>query len=420
MAENNTGLTVRPVSPEEMAAFLQLVSDAFVETEQRARAEFPPGGLARGGFLGEKLVSGLVIYPYSCWMGDDRVPGAGLSAVVTAAEHRRRGFARTVIRQSLYEMRQRGWWTCALYPASFPFYTRLGWGVGGTFLRFRLQPAALAHHRGAPGEMVRLTGADWGTPARVYEAFARRHNCCLVRDENLWKRYLERGGPGEYGLADKRFAYAWVGRDGHPRGYLIYRYQEKEPGKPWQRRLLVRELVALHREAWRGILAFLAGHDLQADEIGLGQPPDTLLPHFLPDPRVEVRVEPLFAFRLVEVKGALEARTYPSGLRGEFSLAVEDPLCSWNTGTFWVRVEEGRAHVHPAPQGEGAHAQPAQQVEGARPHLACRIDVLSALYSGYLDPRAAREAGRLSADDQALDLVTGMFSGRVPYLYDWF
>ncbi|HHY95529.1 MAG TPA: hypothetical protein GX513_11065 [Firmicutes bacterium] len=340
---------MRAPTPGEMHLLVNLIGETFLEADEQVRTESMPGAQPRAAFVGGELASCLVFSPGKLWMGRDMVPTGTVSAVATAAHH--------------------------------------------------AAPAA---------------GDDWVALSPVYEKFARLYNCCLVRDEALWRRQIA-GLAQERGLGGRRFVYLWYASPEaatrrEASGYIIFRFQNVDPERPWERRLLVRELVALDDASWRGLLGFLARHDFQAREVVMGGPLDCPLPFYLDDPRIEVRREPLFAFRLVSVPEALQARRYPVDLGGTFTLSVQDPLCPWNQGVLRVKVQEGRAEV-----------EKLTLVTGLSADLACPVAALSSLYCSYLTPRQAADAGWLAVGDgRALALLQGMLAGRLPFLWDWF
>jgi len=109
-------------------------------------------------------------------------------------------------------------------------------------------------------------------------------------------------------------------------------------------------------------------------------------------------------FRLLDVSAALDARGYRDDIAHVVSLAVEDELLPENRGPWRVAVEGGKASV--------------ESVDNAT--MTIPIGTLSAIYTGFLSPSAARAVGLLEAGESEIRALEGIFGGPAPWLTDFF
>jgi predicted acetyltransferase len=68
---------------------------------------------------------------------------AGLSAVASPPEHRRRGNVRRLLRESLNEYRDRGVDLSVLWPFEYRFYASYGWATASRYRRLAAPPGQL-------------------------------------------------------------------------------------------------------------------------------------------------------------------------------------------------------------------------------------------------------------------------------------
>ncbi len=393
---------VRPARPEEVTRLASIHSQAWNVDPPR----YEPGehdlSASRVLAIGDEVAAVLEIIGREVWFGPDRLGAVGLGGVATAPEHRRRGYCRRLLQEVMKEVRDQGKVLSLLWPFSYAFYRRLGWETGGLQLWVTLPLAALPRDIGR-GWTARPVGADSPADLAVlddlYSRWARRFHGCLVRQPEDWKRRLQHRN-------ERRFTYLVCSPESGPAGYVTYAFR---PLPDDWRQLLVREFVALDGRAHQALLGLLGNHDSQAQRVELVLPPDDLLLHRWPD-RTEATVRDGFMLRVVDVKAALEGRSYPGAEDGELKWRVRDELCPWNDGVFHVAWDRGRCAVRPAPAA-------------ASWDLECDAATLSGLYAGKLPPQAALALGRLAVTGDRPELLPWLgrcLGGRLGWLQDFF
>jgi len=109
--------------------------------------------------------------------------------------------------------------------------------------------------------------------------------------------------------------------------------------------------------------------------------------------------------RLVDVARALSARRYHDA--GDLTLAVADPFCDWNSGTYRLSVG--------GPDGEATveRTDLAGKVDSV--DVALDVSALGAIYLGGLRPSGLAEIGLITEIRAgALDRADRMFVGPRP------
>lgn len=302
----------------------------------------------RGLFADGDLVSACKLYYLTATVRDEWTEIGGFGGVATPPEHRRRGYARQLLREALREYREAGVDLVALWPALIRFYRGLGWGTANWDRRAAVPPAQLDGVAGAreagdsspDGRFRHLTGEDWERLRSVEVERAERYGLSLRRSETWWRErtlaaWASDAEPYVYG----------VERDGDLAGYVIYRVQSGEDG----RHLDVRDLAGVDRAAERALLGFLADHDSQVETVRVGGPLAEDLLDLVPDPEeIETGVEPGPMVRFADAERGLAGLSWPADADVRLVLAVTDALVDHNDGRYRLDVAGGAATVEPA------------------------------------------------------------------------
>ena len=411
-----TGFIWRPITHDELDAAADLDARAFRVEASRVRTSLEGNsrfswrdvyGVERDGALAAVLTA----FPMDLWLGGGPLAALAIAGVAVPPEHRRRGVAKFMLRQTHAHFRAAGRHVAILYPFAVGFYRALGYEMVETRHHYRVPPTSLPLH---PERLnVRLAGpGDWTGVHAAYDAFLRGRGG-VQRAEAVWR---ERFHDRDAELAVYQDATGIA-------GYVQYEFKRMEPRTPdepvWFE-LLAREMVALTAAAERGLLGFLAAQQEQASAVHLVCSPDAPLlfalsdPRSFPDRRVEFIMNAVFQgtpglmLRVLDVPGALAARRYPQGVTGEVGLRVADPEQP-DAGPWRVRFEGGQAQVTPADPAGGEA-------------VAVDIATLSALFVGALSASQAERLGRLQGSPAALATLDAAFA--TPPLMvqrtDWF
>lgn len=389
----------RPITDElrpQLAALWQNAYRFSFPDGARQAAEVPLGetlGIVEGG----RLASFTRISSFHVRNGREwDVPMGGIGGVATWADAQGRGHVGKIMREALCVMRERGQVVSALYPFSHPFYRRYGWASCGRVRRY-----GPFHQRDIqPGPessaVTALTSPDdWNAAAQVYREVEKRYFGLVRRGEWRWRKrfreVLESGGQ----IYAAQF-------DGRTEGYMLcdFRYEDRV-GNHCE---IPEFLFTTHRAA-RAMFAFLAVLPRNVCDISIQVPemPD-LSPHF-PEP-VQTQVRNIFMHRVVDVKGAVEQRDYPSGLAGSVIVSIQDERAPWNAGQWELAFSNGAASVRKAEGGEA---------------LPLTIEQFSDLYSGGCNVTLLHKLGVFSGGaTKDWSLLDAAFGERTPALLDAF
>jgi predicted acetyltransferase len=108
--------------------------------------------------------------------------------------------------------------------------------------------------------------------------------------------------------------------------------------------------------------------------------------------------------RIVHVQSALSARGYPSTVKSELHLELDDPLLSENSGRYVLWVQDGRGRVE----------------RGGRGSLQLSVQSLAPMYTGFCTPAQLRSTGLVQGDDSVIEQASLLFAGPPPHTQDRF
>jgi predicted acetyltransferase len=392
----------RHITPEEYDEFRRITKYAFTVSPDHLAYwlsdEFDFAA-AEAVFEGGKMVSIAQLLPFKVFYGDTLIRMGGFSGVATPPEYRRKHYVRHLLYNCLVEMRENKVPISYLYPFSFAYYRKFGWEQSSVIHIIKLSPEYFMGIPEVAGQMERKDPDDSEELNRVYEAFAKRYNSCCVRDKKYWKKLLT---PPHI----NRYIYLWRNSRGEPKGYVIYDNVDKSAEPIFEINIRFREWMALDGEARLGIFRFLRDHDSQIKQIAMRHPPDVQVIPFLNNPRCQFEITAGFMNRIVDVKQAFEAKSYPPGLAGKVRFRLKDDYCSWNDGSFALEIEGGKAKVRAG----------VSEVD-----FATDICCISALFTGFYTLREVFEYGKIH-DITAKDVerFSPLFAERTPYLSNAF
>lgn len=345
-----------------------------------------------GAYDGGRLVSHARVKPYRQWFGGRAVPMGGVASVAVTASHQRRGVAKATVSALLPVMRERGQVVSALYPSTVALYRSMGWERAGDYTWLDVRGPALRAL--GPVEGVTLRPAEQADVAGIraaYEAVCRDTAGMLDRTGPFFDRspldgdasvvVAEGDGIEGYAIADRR-------NRGHTTEVTAW------------------DVTATTVAAERAVWFWLGAGASVVPTVRAKAYADSLPLHLADaDAAVTVHEHQRWMLRLVDAPAAVAARGWPAGLAARVDLDVRDDLVADNAGRWRLAVEGGSGSL----------------TRGGDGTVALDVGALSALYTGYADPRTLRRAGRLTTTDEAaLDALATMTAGPRPRMLDYF
>lgn len=330
------------------------------------------------------------------WWGGRPVPAAAVAFVGVDPPARGRGAASRLLARTLNQLRSEGAALALLYPATLSLYEKVGFARAGFTRRMSAPPASFGRagagfpSSGLPA-MVRMNPLDADLLAAIRRAAAA--DGMLERDEALWTLALHPDGESEIDV------YLALGAQGHE-GYLALT-------PPRAGRLRVADHCLATPEAAAAAAGLLASYRGRVDRVVWNAAPDDLLLHGLIDVGSGVDDWEEWMLRILDVPAALSARGYSDHAAGELLLKIDDSVSPQNNGQWKLTVGGGKGFV-------------AQTNDDCAGNIRLSLNTLSTLYSGYINPSAARRMRRIAADDPQVAVMTSIFSGGYPYFCDRF
>lgn len=322
-----------------------------------------------------KVVGGAGAYKFDTTVpGGARVPTAGVVAVGVLPTHRRRGILRGLMRKEIDDVREWGEPLATLYASQGAIYRRYGYGpasISGDIAlpcanaSFYATPPSVGHVR-----MVTVEEALELFPP-IYDRVAAETAGMLSRTGEWWEKRKLATGPWMKG----ELFMVVLEIDGEPEGYATYSIESEMEHMVSHSVLQVREAIGATPAATRDIWRFILDVDwIETVKAGF-LPPDHPLFLLLTEPRrMAYRAIEALWCRLVDVGGALSARTYRDG--EPVVLDVGDEFCPWNEGRWEVSVDGG------------------EQTK-ATPDLRLGVDMLGSVYLGGFSFADLARAGRV-------------------------
>ena len=313
------------------------------------------------------------------------VPFRGVAAVAVVPEARRRGVAERLLRAQLERMRRRREPLALLNPFSAPFYAKLGYGIVEWVDVVRAAPRQLPPSPLRAQVRKLELPRELGEVMRVYAA-ARAWSAGLVARDGWWwqERVLARA-PDRIGFVSGR----------RLEGYALYEVP-KEPATLGKQHVLVKELVALTPDAWRGLVGFFEALGEQVGMVELSLPRGSAAsllgaPGMVGAPDAGVYHATLLQAsgamaRIADLAAALPLLAAPA--RGRLGLDVEDPVLgalSYDV-TFGDRIAVTVG-------------------DRARSRLALKADQLAQVLFGAVEAKLLLARGQISGHPQAAALL---------------
>jgi len=267
---------------------------------------------------------------------------AGVTVVGVLPTHRRRGILRSMMRQQLDDVHERGEPLAALWASEETIYGRYGYGLASLVTQLEIPVVHGAFHHGFERVgAVRLVEPDEAQQLmpQIYDVVRRRTPGMYERSAAWWEyRVLADPEDFRFGGSPKHLAVLEV--NGTPQAYAIYRLHVTFGTLGPETTLSTIEVLGVSPSATASIWRYLLDVDWTRTVSARLQPHDSPLFLLLTRPnQAGPKVFDGLWIRLVDVGAALSGRTYAAD--GSVVLDVRDRFCPWNEGRW--KLEDGRA-----------------------------------------------------------------------------
>jgi predicted acetyltransferase len=332
------------------------------------------------------------------WLGR-ALPSAQVLQLATPPQHRGAGHGAGLLAGLLGELHDDDVPLVTLTPSTFPFYRGSGFEVAGSWTMYEARAEHLPK-RTAPYRARPVSLDDPAELAAVYARVAPTRHGAFDRGERFWRQLARRG-------KDKTAAaFVLDGPEG-PAGWAVATLEFREHPAPFQTRVEVADWGCLPG-ADAALFALFAGYASMNGMVAWSGPdPDPAALYALSDRFARLTDRWHWMLRLVDLRAALQARPWPSGVAGQVTFRVEDPACPWNTGSWRLELSAGQGQLDPAPAGPGT--------------ATADIRGLASLFTGFAGPDDLIRAGLLGGfDPAAVDLLRAAFASPRPWTAEFY
>jgi len=382
-------LGIKLVSRKDGERAFQLITYCFPwfnEVKEKARElidDFVSKDVILGYYDERGILNAMIaILPFDIYIYGSPLGMGGIGIVSSMPEGRHGGKVAGLLKNSLQIMRDRKQFVSMLGPFSYEFYRKYGWELSFERLNYDIPIHHFSEFNKKSGSIRPFKDDDLEAVNAIYTEYARKHNCCIIRDKALWTDFmLDDSRTKKY----PKYTYLWTDADNNPGGYIIYTIKEDK--------MNIHEMVYLDQRAKEGLFWFIFAHQSQVDNVYWSTSSDERLYLDLTNPRVGMGLTPGMMFRVVDVKNALLSRCYDKNTEAKFSISISDPDAEWNNKNFLIELEEGEIDVEECEAGE----------------VSCTIQTFSQIFTGYVTPGEALLHNKLIGELKAIEEMNKIF-----------
>ncbi|WP_371377071.1 enhanced intracellular survival protein Eis [Sporomusa aerivorans] len=344
-----------------------------------------------GWFDGDKLVSQVAVYPFQVRIFNKTYDMGGLTGVGTFPEYSNQGLMHKLLYQALEKMRENKQSISYLYPYSIPYYRRKGWEIISDKIIFEVKDYQLPKNKQVAGEVERVD-IESDAVKKAYERFALQTHGAMLRHELAWN---------EYWLwdLDDLMAAVYYNDDGQPDGYVLYWIADEV--------FHIKDMIFVNEEARSGLWNFISAHFSMISKVIGNIHTDEPLAFLLEDADIKEIISPYYMARIVDLQQFIDQYPFkPDTREREWTFTLDDPLLSWNQGTFTLRI---------SPEGKG-------EVDRTAVRSSSRIDIktMTTMLLGYKRPDYLHKIGRIACSPETVDMLEDAIEQQTPYFSDYF
>lgn len=377
-------MEIRRLSGDEIYDAATMATDVFqVETGSWTQGyliseEEAGPGVVWGVYDHGRLVGSCVAPSQPVWFGEKQILGGYVEKVCTWEADRRHGYAGELMRSVLRNARERGVLITYLWPFSYRYYRKFGWELTADRIRLSLSREH-ALQFDSWGTIEEVTVGQVDVLEGLWAEFAQKYNGSSVRSARCWIRLMAK----HYGALPAPSAPLYGGAhgslgcwlDGELMGYVRWKRVPED-----KEELEIIELVCRSGEVEKALLRAAAEREPQAKTVTWDSPMDRF-GHLL---RGEARdftrkIEAGAMARITDPEAFLRTVHWSDGAKGALKLTIHDPV--FGMQQFCLALEGGEI----------------QPVQSAKIELACDVQTLAQIASGYLKAEKACELGLIDS-----------------------
>lgn len=400
----NKQLKMKNVGLEQLEQYNQLLRYVFQVTDRdlqkvgweekeiiRAKSPTLEKADVLGWFDRDKLISQVAVYPMKVRIFNRTYDMGGLTGVGTYPEYANQGLMHKLLYKALENMRERKQTISYLYPYSIPYYRRKGWEIISDKITFEINDYQLPKNKQVSGEVERVD-VESNQVKKAYERFALQTHGALLRDDLAWNEYL-------LWDSDDLMAAVYYNDQNESDGYVLYRIEDEI--------FYIKDMIFVNEEARSGLWNFISAHFSMITKVVGNTYTDEPLAFLLEDADIKEIISPYFMSRIVDLVEFIAQYPFkPDTIEREWTFTMDDPLLSWNQGSFTLRITK---------DGKG-------EVTRTQNRTSDRIDIqtMTTMLLGYKRPDYLHKIGRLTCSPETLDMLEDAIEQQTPYFSEYF
>lgn len=347
-----------------------------------------------GWFDDEKLISQLMVYPFSVNIHGRPYKMGGITGVGTYPEYAGYGLMHSLMKEALKNMRDKGQTISYLYPYSVPYYKKKGWEIVSDIINYTIKDTQLPKSYNALGHTVRV---DIHHPdiQKIYSAFSRRNNVAMLRNDVAWEEHFR------WEKQDLSVAIYYDSND-LPAGYVYYKVENET--------FFVREMVYINEDARKGIWVFIRAHFSMVYSVKGTIFSNEPMAFLFSEGELEEKISPYIMARVVDVRNFMNqfpfADAKPNEKSKGISFHISDPLADWNCGVISVVL------------GENTNIIIDDSLQKLEVHL--DIQTFTTMMLSYKRPTFLNNIGRIEGSDEAIAYLERIIPNNKTWFADYF
>lgn len=359
--------------------------------EEIKQSKFPI--LDRADVLGcfdqHTLVSQIAVYPLKMNLYRAVYPVGFVTSVCTYPEYTGNGLMKQLMKQSLQQMRQKHQSLALLFPYSIPLYRKMGWEIISNKITYSVKDRQIPSNASAPGYVRRVTWENEDF-RNLHTQFAAATHGCLFRNALAWEEYWR------WDEDDTVVAIYYDARN-KPCGYMVYLIKEDI--------MYIKEMISLTHEARQGLWEFIRAHDSMIDEVRGSSYSSEPIAFELEDGDIRETIRPYIMGRIVDVEQFFSKYCCaPTAEHRTVTFDIQDTFLPWNNQVITVHFHRGSCAITEEP---------------VRDRVKLTIATLTTLLLGYKTAAQLFPMGRITAEEETVQMLDDVILHKTPYISDY-
>jgi len=304
-----------------------------IDTESDALKEHRADADTYGVFEDGKLVSQIIAYHFQMMYHGKYSRMCGIGDVCSLIGYRNRGYVRRLFHTIFDDEHKAGCLYSYLYPFSYKYYEKFGYGYGGSVIKAEIPIERLEGYKCDYDVQMYQTGDPYDPYKEVFEKFALQYTGSVERNDREW---LDEFIP----VKTHKFMYLFT-ENGVPRAFLGFRNYHNQGGSLH----IDKDIAWDSPEAFRSILGFLYQLRMHNDKLVIHLPQSFPLEPMLTEQwGIKLERHAAGQSRIIDLAGALKAYPWPDET-GTLSIGVRDEYFEEQCGTFRINYSSNGVEI---------------------------------------------------------------------------